>query len=344
MSKKHRGAQSVAFEKPVYLIGRGCVGGVMEGKGPLARHFDILASDALWGEDSFEKAERKFFFEAAKKAIEKGKKSSRDIDFLVGGDLLNQIISASFSARDLDIPYLGLYGACSSMAESLAIGSMIVDGGFASHVLCATSSHFGAAERQFRFPLELGTPKPPTGQNTATAAGASLLSDANDLGDPGCPVIRRATIGNVVDFGVTDANNMGAAMAPAAAETILNHLEDFSLEPDYYDKIVTGDLGTFGSELLIDLAKQVSGTDLSKVHYDCGASLYAGLKKVYCGASGCGCSASVLNGYLLDEMQAGRIRRILFVATGALHSPTSAQQGESIPGIAHGVAIERGDV
>jgi len=340
MNTKHRGSQTVVFANPVYIVGRGCIGGVLEGQGPLGQHYDEITPDALWGEDSFEKAEKKFFFESVKKAIEKAQMGIKDMDFLVGGDLLNQIISAGFSARDLDIPFFGIYGACSSMSESLILGSMILDGGFGENVVCATSSHFATAERQFRFPLELGTPKPPTGQNTATAAGASVLSIQKREGPQ--LVITAATVGNVVDLGITDANNMGAAMAPAAAETILTHFEDLSVGPETYDMIATGDLGTFGSDLLLDLAGQC-GVDLSKVHVDCGAILYKGLKKVNCGASGCGCGASVLNGYILDEMMAGRLHRVLFVATGALQSPTTAQQGESIPGIAHGVVIERRD-
>ncbi len=342
MKYKHIGMQTVLFEHPVYIVGRACIGGLMEGQGPLSSHFDEIIPDALWGEDSFEKAEKKIFYETVKKAIEKAKKGFNDIDFLVGGDLLNQIISASFSARDMGIPYFGIYGACSSMSESLILGAMIVDGGYGETVVCATSSHFATAERQYRFPLELGTPKPPTGQNTATAAGATILSNNTGEEDYPMAVVTAATVGNVVDLGVKDANNMGAAMAPAAVETILNHLDDMSVDPEYYDMIVTGDLGTFGSELLIDLA-QKCGTDLSKVHYDCGANIYKGLKKVYCGASGCGCGASVLNGYILDEMKAKNLKRVLFVATGALLSPTTAQQGESIPGIAHGVVIERRD-
>ena len=328
------GTDTVVFDGPVLVRGRGSVVGQEESKGPLGGYFDVIAQDAMWGQKSFELAEKKLYMEAAKKAVESAGLGLKDIQFLLGGDLLNQVISASYSARELDLPFLGLYGACSSMAESLCIGSMLIDGGFAENLLCATSSHFATAERQFRYPLELGTPKPPTGQDTVTGAGATVLSSQS-----GELAVRAATIGRVVDFGVTDANNMGAAMAPAAAQTILTHLEDLGVGPDYYDAIITGDLGIFGSDILIDLA-QNSHVDLSKNHKDCGKMIFEGMDK-NCGASGCGCSASVLNAYFLRKMLDGELERILFVATGALHSPTSVQQGESIPGIAHAVQIER---
>ena len=340
IGSKRIGEQSLRFGGKVFITGQAAIGGRREGEGPLAAGFDLLAPDALWGEDSFEKAERKLFLESAKKALETARMGVGDIDFLIGGDLLAQIISAGFSARELGIPFFGIYGACSSMAEALILGGMMVDGGFAENVLCATSSHFGAAERQYRYPLELGTPKPPTGQNTATAAGAAVLSDRPER--RGDPILTHATVGGVVDLGISDASNMGAAMAPAAAETILTHLEDRAVGPEHYDYIVTGDLGTFGSRLLLDLAADC-GVDLSRNHYDCGAQLYRGLPKMGCGASGCGCGASVLCGHFLPRLRRGEIRRILFVATGALHSPTSALQSESIPGIAHAVAIERRD-
>ncbi|MBQ9941368.1 MAG: stage V sporulation protein AD [Christensenellaceae bacterium] len=339
IKSKHRGEQSVVFENPVYVVGRGAVGGQMEKEGPLSAYFDVLAPDALWGEDTFEKAERKLFLEAAKKALENAHLGMKDMDMLLGGDLLSQIISSGFAARELNIPFLGIYGACSSMAEGLALSAMLVDGGFARRAVCAISSHFAAAERQFRYPLELGTPKPPTAQHTATAAGACVVSSRKVRPDD--PTVTAATVGKVVDLGISDANNMGAAMAPAAADTILTHLEDMAVGPEYYDLIVTGDLGTFGSELLLKLAADY-GVDLSRNHFDCGKVLYKGVKGVNCGASGCGCGASVLCGYLLTLMRSGKLGRILFVATGALLSPTSSLQGESIPCIAHAVSLERG--
>ena len=331
---KRIGKYTVEFDGPVYVRGRGTAVGQEESKGPLGAYFDVVAQDAMWGQKSFELAEKKLFMEAAKKAVESAGLGLNDINYLVGGDLLNQIISAGYTARDLDLPFIGLYGACSSMAESLCVGSMLIDGGFADNLLCATSSHFATAERQFRYPLELGTPKPPTGQDTVTGSGATVLS-----AEQGELVVKSVTVGRIVDFGVKDANNMGAAMAPAAVQTILSHLEDRGIAPDYYDAIITGDLGIFGSDLLIDMAAQ-NNVDLSAVHKDCGKMIFEGMDK-NCGASGCGCSASVLNGYFFKKMLDGEINRILFVATGALHSPTSVQLGESIPGIAHAVHIER---
>ena len=331
---KRVGTYTVQFDRPVLIRGRGSAVGQEEGKGPLGGYFDQIAQDAMWGQDSFEKAEKRFFMEAAKKAVESAGLGLKDIHYLLGGDLLNQIFSESYSARDLDIPFLGLYGACSSMAESLCIGSMLIDGGFAQNILCATSSHFATAERQFRYPLELGTPKPPTGQDTVTGAGATVISaEQGDL------EVKSVTVGRVVDFGIKDANNMGAAMAPAAVQTILSNLEDLNADPSYYDAIITGDLGIFGSDILLDLAGR-NNVDLSGVHKDCGKMIFEGMDK-NCGASGCGCGASVLNAYFFKKMLDGDLQRILFVATGALLSPTSVQQGESIPSIAHAVHIER---
>lgn len=336
--EKHIGDRSVKFEKPVWILGTGSVAGQEEARGPMNEYFDHIAEDGLMGEKTFEKAEKKLFAMAVQQALENAEKTTRDMDFLVGGDLLNQIISASYNARDLAIPYFGIYGACSSMAESLTLGAMMVDGGFADHVLCATSSHFAAAERQFRYPLELGTPQTPTAQNTVTGAGATVLSATSSV-KSSC-YISGATVGTVVDMGITDANNMGAAMVGAALETIGTHFEDFSTGPDDYDAIVTGDLGIFGTELLVDMGEKC-GLDLAKVHKDCGVLIFEGLEGKKCGGSGCGCGASVLNGYFLKKMAKGDMKKILFVATGALLSPTSVQQGESIPGVAHGVVIER---
>lgn len=338
MTKKRLGAQTVVFENPVYISGSGSVAGAEEGQGPLKNYFDVIAPDALWGEDTFEKAEKKIFKTAVEEALKSANVTEKDVDFLVGGDLLNQIISAGYSARDLGIPFFGIYGACSSMSESLLLGSMMVDGGFGERILCATSSHFATAERQFRYPLELGTPMTPTSQCTATAAGATLLTKEPIGYD--CPVITKATAGTVVDLGITDANNMGAAMAPSALETIATHLEDIGQDADYYDAIFTGDLGTFGTSLLLEMGEKV-GLKLGGIHQDCGILLFDGMKEKHCGASGCGCSASVLNGYLLSCLKEGKYNRILFVATGALLSTTSVQQGESIPGVAHAIAIER---
>ncbi len=332
------GKKTVRFDNPPIIASSAAIAGKAEKDGPLGNTFDIVFDDELWGEKTYELAERKMFFTALKTAIKKAGIQKEDISYLFGGDLLNQIISSSFSARDIEIPFFGLYGACSTMAETLILGSMLIDGGFAKYIACATSSHFATAERQYRKPLELGTPKTPTSQSTVTAAGSSILSSARDTG---CPSITFATTGKVIDMGITDVNNMGAAMAPAAADTILSHLEETQRKPDYYDKIITGDLGTFGTELLIHLASE-AGYDLSANHADCGVLIYQGDEKMKCGGSGCGCGASLLNGYFINEMRSEKIKRILFVATGALHSPTSFLQGEDIPAIAHAVSIEMG--
>lgn len=336
---KRRGEQTVVFENAVGIRGRASVASRKEEKGPVGREFDRIIPDALWGESTFEKADRKLFLECAKSAAAAGGMDAAKADFLVGGDLLNQIISAGYAARELGVPYLGIYGACSSIAEAMIIGSMIIDGGFAQNIICATSSHYAAAERQYRYPLELGAPQTPTSQNTVTAAGACLLSSEGESDI----VITAATVGKVADLGITDANDMGAAMAPAAAETILTHFDDLGIDVESVDAIVTGDLGTRGSELMRELVRRESGADVSAVHTDCGELVYRGVKNMNCGGSGCGCGASVLMAHYLPMLERGEMQRILFVATGALLSPMSVQQGESIPGVAHGVVIERRD-
>ncbi len=331
------GPRTVQFSSPPNILSSASVAGKAEKKGPYGLSFDMTFDDDLWGEKTYELAERKMLQKAVESVIDKASLKPSDISILFGGDLLNQIISSGFAARELGIPFIGLYGACSTMAESLMLGAITVDGGFAQYAVCATSSHFATAERQFRYPLELGTPKTPTSQNTVSASGASLLTSLRG----NYPAVTHATTGRVVDMGINDVNNMGAAMAPAAAETIICHLDETQRKDDYYDAIVTGDLGTYGSELLMKLTAD-EGHDLSAVHKDCGAMIYSGDPLAHCGGSGCGCSASLLNGYFLNEMRDGRISKILFVATGALHSPTSTLQGETIPSIAHAVSIEMG--
>ena len=330
------GPKTVKFDTPPIILSSASVAGNTEKTGPFGNTFDIVFEEDLWGEKTYELAERKMLLKAVESAMTKGGIKADDVSYLLGGDLLNQIISAGFAARQLGIPFFGLYGACSTMSESLMLGSMIVDGGFAQYAACATSSHFATAERQFRNPLELGTPKTPTAQNTVTAAGSIILSS---IRDNTYPCVTFATTGRVVDMGINDVNNMGAAMAPAAAETIISHLEETGRQPDFYDHIITGDLGTFGSDLLIKLASD-SGYDLSQTHQDCGVLIYQGNEKMNCGGSGCGCSASMLCGHFMSLLNQGTIKRVLFVATGALHSPTSALQGETIPSIAHAIAIE----
>ena len=329
------GNSSLVFNSRPRIHSWASIVGEKEGQGPLAHTFDVvLGKDDTLGEKSWEKAERKIYKEAVKLALNKGGKKPEDVDILLGGDLLNQIISSSFAARDLSIPYLGLYNACSTMAESLLVGACLMDGGFAKTIACCVSSHFATAERQYRTPLELGTQRTPTAQWTVTGAGCSILCAA-----PSGVAITGATIGKVIDYGVNDASNMGAAMAPAAFDCLKTHLNDMQRRPSDYDLIVTGDLGSVGSTLFNQLL-QKEGIELGDHHFDCGCEIFSSNQDVHAGGSGCGCSAAVLNGYLLEKLQERKIHRILFMATGALLSPTSSFQGETIPSVAHAVIIE----
>jgi len=323
--------------KPAISAGAACVG-PKEGEGPLGDAFDWVTDDELCGQQTFELAERQMVLEAARTAIRKASLRVSDIQFFMGGDLLNQIISASFAAREMSLPFVGLYGACSTMSEGLCLGGMLVDGGHADHVVCVASSHFCTAERQYRFPLEYGNQRTPTAQWTVTGAGATVLS----LSPKTSPMARitHVCMGRVVDLGVTDANNMGAAMAPAATDTLLALFEDTHTTPADYDLIVTGDLGQVGHDLLLKLMQEQEMPLCAGTYQDCGLMIYDQKQDVHAGGSGCGCSASVLNGYLLPKLQSGQIRRMIFMATGALMSTTSSQQGESIPGVAHAVVLE----
>ncbi|HBM74386.1 MAG TPA: stage V sporulation protein AD [Clostridiaceae bacterium] len=336
MALKKIGKQTVRLEAPPSIIATSSIVGPKEGQGPLAQYFDTILSDDLCGQKSYEKAECKMAMDSADKAISKAGIQKEVIDYMLSGDLLNQIITSSYTAREMGIPYFGLYGACSTMAESLSLGSMLIDGGYGDYILCMTSSHFSSAERQYRFPLEQGTQRPPTAQWTVTGAGAAILSREGNG-----PYVTHVTTGRVIDMGIKDANNMGAAMSPAAADTIVQHFKDTGFEPKDYDIIATGDLAAVGKELADDLIKK-QGYDISNVFTDCGIEIYDSKKQdVHAGGSGCGCSAVVFCGYFYDMLAKGLINRILMVSTGALMSPTSSQQGESIPGIAHAVTIER---
>ena len=330
------GENTLIFGNKPRIVGAASVVGPKEGEGPLGGCFDMVLPDARFGQDSYEQAEHKMFQEACRLALKKADIAPSAVQALLGGDLLNQIMAASLSARELRIPFLGLYGACSTMAESLLIGSILVDGGYCAPVVCAAGSHFCTAERQYRFPLEYASQRTPTAQWTVTGSGACVLNLEGDAD----AVIAMATIGRVVDMGVTDANNMGAAMAPAAASTILRHLTDTGRTPDDFDVLITGDLGAVGSALLYELLGKNGVTLGPEKHLDCGLAMFSASQDTHAGGSGCGCSASILASHILPRIRAGTWKRVLFMATGALLSPTTSQQGESIPGVAHALVIE----
>ncbi len=327
--------QRIVFPRAPRIIAASTVAGTKECEGIVGRYVETALSDDMFGESTYEKAECKMLSHVIDGAIANAGLRREQIDVIISGDLLNQIISASFAARDFSVPFLGVYGACSTMAESLALAAALIDGGYVRRAVAATGSHFASAERQYRYPLELGCTRPPQSQWTVTGAGASLVAAKGD----GIR-ITSATLGKVVDFGITDVNNMGAAMAPAAADTILTHFRETGEEADAYDLIVTGDLGALGSRILKDLTWE-KGLDIGEHHVDCGEIVYNVLEDEFQGGSGAGCSAVVLNSYLRTKMLAGEFRRILFVATGALLSTVSSGQGESIPCIAHAVTLER---
>ena len=333
MSVKRLGRQTLAFSHPPSILGYANAVGKKEGEGPLRSCFDYIAQEDSFGQSSWEKAEQTMQKQALTLALDKCGLAVSNVDFLFAGDLLNQCIGSSYAARGQDVPYFGLYGACSTMGEGLILAAMSLDGGFGTRAAVCASSHFCSAERQYRTPLEYGGQRPPTAQWTVTGAGAVILN----TGGTG-PCITHATVGKVVDKGIKDANNMGAAMAPAAADTISAHLKETGRSPNFYDLIVTGDLGETGSALLQDLLGR-EGIHLAN-HVDCGCLIFDRQRQdVHAGGSGCGCCASVLTGYFLPQLAAGKWKNILFCPTGALHSPTAAAQGESIPGISHAVAI-----
>ncbi len=328
------GRQTIKFQKEAVITANYGIAGPKEKEGALSDYFDYILEDDTFGEKSYEKAECKMHLHTIEKAIERANISESDIDAMLCGDLLNQIISSSFSARELDIPYLGIYTACSTFGAALALGSMLISGGFMSKVACSTSSHFSTAERQYRYPLELGTQMTPTAQWTVTGSGCSILADSGEG-----PKITQVTIGKVIDYGIIDANNMGAAMAPAAASTIIAHFKESGRNPDYYDMILTGDLGIFGSELVNKLVES-EGISIASRHEDCGRMIYRPEQKVRMGGSGAGCSSLVFNTYIMSKFRKGELKKLLFVPTGALLSRESSLQGESIPSIAHAIAVE----
>lgn len=335
--KKHIGKQTVILENPPSIIAASSTVGPKEAEGPLGDYFETKVDDELWGEETWEKAESKFVKETIKSVIANAKLKPEDIQYIFSGDLLNQITGTTFGIRDFNIPFFGVFGACSTMTESMSLGSMLIDGGFADYVIASTSSHFCGAEKQFRSPLELGTQRNLTAQWTVTGSGAVVISK-----EGGGPYITSITTGRIVDLGISDVMNMGAAMAPGAADTIIQHFKDTGKTPDYYDLIITGDLGEYGRELLIELVRK-EDYEIEHLLTDCGIEIYdPDSQDTHAGGSGCGCSAVVFSGYLYKEIKQGKWNKILFVATGAMHSPSTSQQGETIPGIAHAVAIERG--
>lgn len=325
---------TVFFKNLPRIVSYAAICGSKEKTGIIGGFADVALDDDMYGESTYEKAECKMLTNAIALAIEKGGFEEKDIDVLLSGDLLNQIISASFAARDYNFPFLGVYNACSTMSESMLLGAMMVNAGYVKRAVAATGSHFASAERQYRYPLELGCTRPPQSQWTVTGAGGCVIADSNT----GIK-IASATMGRVCDYGVTDVNNMGAAMAPAAADTIMQHFRDTGTSPDDYDMILTGDLGALGSRIVKDLTWE-KGFDISDRHVDCGEIIYKVIESEFQGGSGAGCSAVVLNSYVLSKMQAGLYKRILFAATGALLSTVSSGQGESIPCISHAVELE----
>ena len=324
------GQYTVKLTEKVYVHSYAAVAGKLEGEGPLGGQLDAVYNDAYLGEKSWEKAESRFQKKALEQALLKGQLTPNDLNFVFAGDLLNQCIGSAYGLRDINVPFSGLFGACSTMAQGLALGAVFIDSGAAQKCAALTSSHFCSAERQFRYPLEYGGQRPETSQWTVTGSGAAVLSNQG-----AGTYIKAVSLGRIVDLGIKDANNMGAAMAPAAAQTIADYLKDTGTNQSHYDMIVTGDLGSVGSELMLELLAE-EGVDLGAKHTDCGTLIFDRARQdVYAGGSGCGCSAVVICSHILNALRDKKIHEALFVGTGALMSPTSVQQGESIPSIAH---------
>jgi len=339
MQTKRIGKQTVIFANPVAILTTSSVVGPKEGEGPLSAFFDKVESDPLFSQDSWEKAESKFLKTSIELGISKAGIAKEQLDYIISGDLLNQNISSTFGIRELERPFLGIFGACSAMGEAMSIGAMLIDGGFAEYTAVAASSHFCAAEKQFRFPLQLGTQRAPTASWTVTGAGCAILSPSYKT-NPGV-AITAATNGKIVDLGITDSTNMGAAMAPAAADTVIAHLRDTNTTANDFDLIITGDLGVTGSILFNEILQR-ENFDLQDKHSDCGVLIFdKEAQDTKNGGSGCACAATVFSGYFYEQLKNGNLKKILFVPTGALLSATSTQQGESIPGIAHAVVIEK---
>lgn len=335
------GRASVRLERPVYILNSASVVGTKEGQGPLGLLFDKVGRDDMFGCKTWEEAESTLQKEAVGLALEKAGLRPEDISYIFAGDLLGQSMATSFGISSYQIPLLGVYGACSTCGESLALGAMSIAGGFADKVACVTSSHFASAEKEFRFPLDYGSQRPLSATWTVTGSGAFVLSDEPEGGGRKARArISAMTVGKVVDYGLKDSMNMGACMAPAAASTLEQHFTDFAGQPEEYDKIITGDLGKVGQRVLIDLLRK-KGIDISDQHMDCGLEIYdAASQDTHAGGSGCGCSAVTLSAYILKQLEEGNWKKVLFMPTGALLSKTSFNEGMSVPGIAHGIVVE----
>ncbi|WLR49646.1 stage V sporulation protein AD [Bacillus tianshenii] len=328
------GKQTWQFQQPIYVEGTGTAVGPKEARGPLGKYYDMKYDKLDCGESSWEMAERRLLNDAVQTCITKSQYTADDVDLFLAGDLMNQNVTTNYAARDIGIPLLCMFGACSTSMETLAVAAALIDGGFANRAIAAASSHNASAEKQFRYPTEYGSQKPDTATFTVSGSGAVLIGKKQ-----GNVKITAATIGKVIDYGLNDPFDMGSAMAPAAADTISRHFKDMARSPQDYDLIATGDLSAVGSPLLVQLL-QKEGYDLSKVHNDCGLMVYYSDQGVFAGGSGCACSAVVTYGYLLDEISKGNLKRVFVVATGALLSPTILNQKETIPTIAHGVVFE----
>lgn len=348
------GKASICLEKPVYILNSASIVGKKEGEGPLGLLFDMIGEDDMFGCNTWEEAESNLQKDAIYMALGKAGLKPADVSFIFAGDLLGQSIATSFGIASYQIPLLGVYGACSTCGESLALGAMCVSGGFAERVVCVTSSHFASAEKEFRFPLEYGNQRPLSATWTVTGSGAFVLSDTPVISKVIADVngqsekaqsnaraqITGITVGKIVDYGLKDSMNMGACMAPAAASTLEQHFLDYNSQPNDYDKIITGDLGSVGQTVLIDLLRE-KGYDISEKHMDCGIEIYdAKSQDTHAGGSGCGCSAVTLSAYILKQIEEGNWKKVLFMPTGALLSKTSFNEGQSVPGIAHALVLE----
>ncbi len=332
---KRLGSQTIKFDNPITILETASIVGPKEAEGPLSQYFDKCLEDEFWQEKTWEKAESKIIKETTNMCIVKSGISGTDINYCFAGDLLNQCISSSFGLRELGIPLYGIFGACSTFVEGMQLASIFIDGGAANYCICSASSHFCSAEKQFRFPLELGNQRPPTSQWTVTGSGTAILSKSGSG-----PYVTHITTGKVVDMGIKDANNMGAAMAPAALDTLITHFKDTGRKPSYYDVILTGDLGYIGKDILTDMAL-TKGYNIKSNYNDCGILMFDKEKQdTHSGGSGCACCATVFSGYVFNKLKQHELKKVLLIATGALTNSTTSQQGESIPGIAHAISIE----